>query len=568
MLQFMERNGYDVSYFGSLDTDRRGALIKNHKVFTSTGHDEYWSGAQRANVESARDAGVNLAFFSGNEVYWRTRWEPSIDGTSTAGPHARLLQGNLGQRQDRPPTPSRLPRGVTPVLAPPPGRWAARERPDRHAVHVQLHRPRHHSLRARGQAAALAQHHPGSLAAGQTTALAPHTIGYESDEDLDNGSRPQGLVRLSTTTGRHPRSTSRTTAATSSPDYHSPPDSLPCPQRSPGLRSRHGPVGVGSVARTTTATAPPADVRMQQATVNLLPTWAPPPSTIMPGLTASTADDRHPGPTTTITSPTERSRGQRRRVTVTGTASDAGGKVAGVEVSTDGGTTGTRRPARPVDLPWVASGRGSSAIKARAIDDSANIGAAARCITVSCPCSLFGDRVPTTPAADDTSGVEVGVRFVPAETATSPASASTRAPGTPAPTPARYGPRRAPCSPPVCSVARRPPDGRPSSSRRRCRSMPPPPTLPATTRPTDGMPRTHSSSRRRTGTPPLSAKGKLSGESNGVYLDGAGFPNSSFGDTNYWVDVQFSVDDTTRRWSPPSRRCPEPPVWHPASNPR
>ena len=27
------------------------------------------------NVEAARNAGVHLAFFSGNEVYWKTRWE-------------------------------------------------------------------------------------------------------------------------------------------------------------------------------------------------------------------------------------------------------------------------------------------------------------------------------------------------------------------------------------------------------------------------------------------------------------------------------------------------------------
>src|SRR5206468_6839014 len=47
------------------------------------GHDEYWSGSQRANVEAARAAGVHLAFFSGNEVFWKTRWENSIDGTNT-----------------------------------------------------------------------------------------------------------------------------------------------------------------------------------------------------------------------------------------------------------------------------------------------------------------------------------------------------------------------------------------------------------------------------------------------------------------------------------------------------
>src|SRR5581483_1992899 len=66
-----------------MDTDRHGTLLKNHRVFTSAGHDEYWSAAQRANVEAARDAGVNLAFFSGNEVFWKIRWENSIDGSGT-----------------------------------------------------------------------------------------------------------------------------------------------------------------------------------------------------------------------------------------------------------------------------------------------------------------------------------------------------------------------------------------------------------------------------------------------------------------------------------------------------
>ena len=37
-------NGYDVSYSTGVDADRRGALLQNHKVFMSVGHDEYWSG--------------------------------------------------------------------------------------------------------------------------------------------------------------------------------------------------------------------------------------------------------------------------------------------------------------------------------------------------------------------------------------------------------------------------------------------------------------------------------------------------------------------------------------------
>ena len=83
MIRWLESNGYNVSYSTDVDSDRRGAEILEHKVFMSVGHDEYWSGPQRANVEAARDAGVNLAFFSGNEGYWKTRWETSIDGSGT-----------------------------------------------------------------------------------------------------------------------------------------------------------------------------------------------------------------------------------------------------------------------------------------------------------------------------------------------------------------------------------------------------------------------------------------------------------------------------------------------------
>ena len=80
-VRFLEANGYDASYTTGVDSDRRGELIANHRLFLSVGHDEYWSGRQRRNVEAARDAGVHLGFFSGNEVFWKTRFEPSIDGS-------------------------------------------------------------------------------------------------------------------------------------------------------------------------------------------------------------------------------------------------------------------------------------------------------------------------------------------------------------------------------------------------------------------------------------------------------------------------------------------------------
>ena len=83
-IYWLEKNGYDVSYISGVDTDRLGAAnLIGHKAYISVGHDEYWSGPQRENVEAARDAGVNLLFWSGNEVYWKTRYEPSIDGSNT-----------------------------------------------------------------------------------------------------------------------------------------------------------------------------------------------------------------------------------------------------------------------------------------------------------------------------------------------------------------------------------------------------------------------------------------------------------------------------------------------------
>src|ERR1051325_7913646 len=78
MIRWLERNGYYVSYTTGIENEQFGQRIKTHKVFLSVGHDEYWSAGQRNNVLTARDSGVSLAFFSGNEMFWKTRWEDSF----------------------------------------------------------------------------------------------------------------------------------------------------------------------------------------------------------------------------------------------------------------------------------------------------------------------------------------------------------------------------------------------------------------------------------------------------------------------------------------------------------
>ena len=137
MVRFMERNGYDVSYIAGVDSDRRGNLIKNHKVFMAVGHDEYWSKAQRANIEAARDAGVNLQFMSGNDGYWKTRYEPSIDGSNTAtAPSPPTRRRGATTRST--PTPSGRAPGATRASRRPAAGRRPRERADRHPVPGQL----------------------------------------------------------------------------------------------------------------------------------------------------------------------------------------------------------------------------------------------------------------------------------------------------------------------------------------------------------------------------------------------------------------------------------------------
>ena len=84
----------------------------------------------------------------------------------------------------------------------------------------------------------------------------------------------------------------------------------------------------------------PVDLNMQQATVNLLADMGAQPTTIESGLIAQAPSTDTVAPTSTITSPAPGTTlADGTTVTISGTANDQGGVVAGVEVSTDGGST-------------------------------------------------------------------------------------------------------------------------------------------------------------------------------------------------------------------------------------
>ncbi|MBA2286472.1 MAG: choice-of-anchor D domain-containing protein [Ktedonobacteraceae bacterium] len=81
-VRWMESQGYDVTYTTNVDTDTNVNPLTNHKAFLSVGHDEYWSKGMRDNVQNAISAGVNVAFFSANSVYWQIRFEANAAGVA------------------------------------------------------------------------------------------------------------------------------------------------------------------------------------------------------------------------------------------------------------------------------------------------------------------------------------------------------------------------------------------------------------------------------------------------------------------------------------------------------
>ena len=77
MVRFLEREGYDVAYISDVDAHENGALLLSHKGLLVVGHSEYWSWQMRSNVQAARDARVNLGFFSSDTCFWQIRFAPS-----------------------------------------------------------------------------------------------------------------------------------------------------------------------------------------------------------------------------------------------------------------------------------------------------------------------------------------------------------------------------------------------------------------------------------------------------------------------------------------------------------
>jgi hypothetical protein len=424
MVRWLEANGYDVTYIAGVDTDRTGAQITQHKVFMSVGHDEYWSAGQRSNVEAARTAGVHLAFFSGNEVFWKTRWENSIDGANTPNRTLVCYKETLADKVIDPADPPIWTGTWRDSRFSPPGDGGRPENALTGTLFLvnTFRRDAITVPQADGRMRFWRNTSIAALPAGQTATLPTGTLGYEWDVDADNGFRPAGLFPLSTTTVTvstlylNYGHTSGTGPATHHLTlYRAPSGALVfgagTVQWSWGLDANHYGSGAAS------------DPDMQQATVNLFADMGVQPATLQSGLLPASASTDVTPPKSTITAPASGSSViAGSTVTISGTATDSGGGVVGaVEVSVDGGNTWHPAAGRESwSYTFTAGSSGTLTVRSRAVDDSGNLEVPGPGITLtvtgassSCPCTIWpATAVPSVVDVGPDSPVELGVSFL------------------------------------------------------------------------------------------------------------------------------------------------------------
>jgi hypothetical protein len=403
MIRWLERNGYDVTYTSSNDVARNGSRLLNHKVFVTLGHEEYVSKDQRNYIEAARDAGVHLAFFTGNDVYWKTRWENSTgteDRTLVCYKEGFLGDGSLGER-------------TCGYKCDPSSEWTGLWRtggsydagkPENGLIGqiswveypAEIGVPSEYKKLRFWRNSSVA-----NLSNGQTASLGINTLGYEWDYEQPQyaSSYPQGRITMSSATiigkthklslYRHSSGALVFGAGTV--------------QWSWGLDGQHW--------GGSTTISPD----MQQATVNLFADMEVQPGSIQSGLTQTSLSTDFTAPTASITAPSNGATfSSGATIAFSGNASDAGGGVvAAVEISVNGGATWQQANFNSADAniswsySWTVASDGTFNIKVRGVDDSGNIGNAGSGITITV--GAGGDVTPPTVSSVSPTNGSTGV---------------------------------------------------------------------------------------------------------------------------------------------------------------
>ncbi|MET4290655.1 VCBS repeat-containing protein [Bradyrhizobium sp. LB8.2] len=429
-IYWLEQNGYDVSYISSIDAATNGSLLLNHQVYMEVGHDEYWTDSQVSNVQAAGHAGVNLTFLSGNEVYWQTRLAPSVDPSHTAN-RTLITYKDTHANQLIDPTGTATGTFMDARFASTGGMSGIPSNALTGTV-FQVDGDSYGTIKIPYGMTQLRLWRNAPIAGtaqGQTASLTPNLLGYEWDSSPDNGFRPAGLVDVSSTTLQttkylldYGNTTGSGTATHNLVEFRDPVSgalvfSAGTVFWSWGLASGHDQYNL--------APATPTDPNVQQAMVNLFADMGVQPATLQASLVIAAQSTDHTGPTSTIANLSATSVVEGQSITVTGTASDAGGVVGGVEVSTDGGSIW--HPASSTvgasNVTWTytfaAGAPGQLKIQSRAVDDSLNLElpgtGVAYIVTPSSNLTIFSlSDTPAVVNTPDAGAVELGVKFVAA----------------------------------------------------------------------------------------------------------------------------------------------------------
>jgi large repetitive protein len=408
MIRWLERNGYNVTYATDVDMARDATPFTPsvHKVLLSVGHDEYWSLEERNKFENARNAGVHIAFFSGNEAYWKTRWEDNYK-TLVCYKEGTMGEYNCGGKCD----------SLTGVWT---GLWrdgCSPTYPGNDGCRPEGSLTAHMSWTESLGSITVPDTYKkmrfwrntsiASLSVGQVAVLPNGTLGNEWDPEQFTETYPPRRIRLSTTvqTGlthhlalyRHSSGALIFSAGTMNWSW--------------GLDGTHD----------SFLALPSTD--MQQATVNLLNDMGIGPGSLQSGLKSSLIPSK--APSSTITSPANGATLTTSPITVTGTSvASSGGVIIGVEVSVDGGNTWqTANGQEQWSYSFNPTGAGTITIKARAWDDLGNLEipgpvGSSNAISVTYSgailTSVFKDVEPSTAPQlknDGGSPLEVGMKF-------------------------------------------------------------------------------------------------------------------------------------------------------------
>jgi hypothetical protein len=194
MLNFLEREGYDVSYVANLDLHTNGAQLLNHRAFLVAGHDEYWSYQMKSAAHAAQAQGVHFGFFSSNEAYWQVRFEPSATGE----PNRTMVGYKEGAQSldplalDADPTNNKFITGRFRDLKPIFGVTDSVAQPENGLVGVMYHGDPFNGDMVVSDATSWVYRGSGAINSTRFVGL----LGYETDATANNGFSPPQLRKI------------------------------------------------------------------------------------------------------------------------------------------------------------------------------------------------------------------------------------------------------------------------------------------------------------------------------------------------------------------------------------